>query len=120
VRHSTKVGTPINPLTGVFLLLTRRRKEFIIYPVNPTNKLTAMPITVYTVLDFPEDKFLQNKQSRCSYPWEKTSVGGGFLVPFSDLGKKKSVPTVPNSLKEKGIIYEYAKLPAGYLFKRIS
>ena len=79
-----------------------------------------MTIKYYTQLDFPEEKFLENKQSRCSYKWEQTPVGAGFLVPFSDLGKKKSVPTVPNSLKEKGIAYEYAKLPSGYLFKRIS
>jgi hypothetical protein len=79
-----------------------------------------MAVKVYTVLDFPEKEFLRNKQSRCSYPWEKTPVDGGFHVPFEDLGKKKSVPTLPNNLKDKGYRFEYAKLESGYLFKRIA
>jgi len=79
-----------------------------------------MAIKYYDILNFPEEEFQRNKQSRCSYKWEQTPVGTGFLVPFSDLGKKKSIPQVPDSLKKKGIAYDYAKLPNGYLFKRIS
>lgn len=79
-----------------------------------------MPIQKYTVLDFPEKEFQSNKQSRCSYPWEQTPIDAGFLVPFGDLGKKQSVPTLPANLKNKGIRYEYAKVPSGYLFKRVS
>jgi len=78
-----------------------------------------MAIQKFTVLNFPEKEFLENKQTRCSYPWENTSVGAGFLVPFADLGKKKSIPSPPSGLKRKGIRYEYAKISEGYLFKRV-
>jgi len=80
----------------------------------------TMSITRYTVLDFPEEKFLENRKSRCTYPWVESPVGAGFHVPFSDLGEKKTKPEVPKTLQEKGVVYEYAKLPSGYLFKRIS
>lgn len=79
-----------------------------------------MAIEKYTVLNFPEKEFLENKQSRCNYPWENTPIGAGFLVPFEDLGKKKSVPTLPSNLKSKGVKYEYARIDRGYLFKRVS
>lgn len=81
-----------------------------------------MAITKYTVLNFPEKEFIENKQSRCSYPWDTTPVGGGFDIPFADLGTKKSVPTCPDSLKKKGVKYEWAKVDDKqyYLFKRIA
>ena len=83
--------------------------------------ILIMTIEHYNPIQFPHDDFKRFKQSRCSYQWENTPVGGGFKVPFSELGKKKSVPQVPNSLKKKGIKYEYATLPEGaYLFYRVS
>ena len=79
-------------------------------------------------LEFPDILFDANKQSRCSYPWEITPVGGGFFVNFDELGPKKTVPICPERLKKKGYVYEYAKLvntpwqgtiTSGYLFKRV-
>lgn len=82
----------------------------------------------FTALDFPDTLFQQNKQSRCSYPWETTLPGGGFFVSFDELGVKKTIPVCPDRLKKKGYVYEYAKLNnelyqgkrvSGYLFRRM-
>ena len=83
----------------------------------------------FTALDFPNTLFQQNKQSRCSYPWETTLPGGGFFVSMDELGPKKTVPYLPDRLKKKGYVYEYAKLNnevfqgrkvTGYLFRRMA
>ena len=78
---------------------------------------------------FPSAIFQQKKVSRCSYPWEKTQVGGGFFIDEGQLSKKKSVPVCPDKLRDKGIAYEYAKLDndtldgkivTGVLFRRVA
>lgn len=79
-----------------------------------------MTIIKYSILDFPEKAFVENKQSRCSYPWDTTPVGAGFEVPFSDLKSAKTIPSCPDSIKKKGVVWERAKLKSSYLFKRIS
>ncbi len=86
-----------------------------------------MSVTTFSPDQFPVKLFNEKKISRCTHPWDKTPVGGGFFV---DAASCKSAPSLPDRLKKQGYVYEYAKLVndtipgtvhsvTGYLFYRL-
>ena len=76
----------------------------------------------YDFSNFPHDEFKDNEKQRSrsgGYLWEQTPAGSGFRVLFSEIrGEKKTKPTLPKRLRDKGIIYKSVKTPNSYLFYR--
>ena len=76
----------------------------------------------YNGLDFPFEEFKKHKKNRSrsgGYLWEETPVGSGFKVSFDEIGPKKTKPSLPKRLRDKGVRYENVTLPEGaYLFYR--
>ena len=48
---------------------------------------------------------------KTKYPWDTTSVGGGFSIPLSDMKKTNNRPGVPLRLLKVGVKYISRKLP---------
>ena len=73
-----------------------------------------------------EDLFTRKKSSRCVIPWERTRIGQFFTVDFEG---RKGIPSVPDRLKNKGYVFENARIEGDtingkvrncWLFKRVS
>ena len=75
----------------------------------------------YSGKNFPYEKFQKHKKNRTrsgGYRWEETKPGGGFEVKFDKSGPKKTKPSLPKRLRDKGVRYDNVVLSDGYLFLR--